>query len=307
MNAATVALIGRPNVGKSTLFNRIAGGRSAIVDDRPGSTRDRHFGKAEWNGRAFWLVDTGGLLPTSDEPMDAAIRNQVEMAVAAADVVLLLTEVEVGPAPADQEIAQYLRGKGKPVILVVNKADALARETRHLDFYELGLGDPVAVSAGSVSVTSRSRSVALSASRALSARNSTLPRIGMVLRRSTTRWTWPSDFRSCARSTVTFILISARSSKACHGNAGRLFERRGRWLPASRSRGLSGARKVARMGRKFKGPLARFQGFGPWNAQFPPRKKRPLPRLSTGEGARSHSGKKPVKLRERAPIPEAGA
>ena len=147
MNAATVALIGRPNVGKSTLFNRIAGGRKAIVDERPGSTRDRHFGKAEWNGRAFWLVDTGGLLPSSDEPMDAAIRTQVEMAVAAADVVLLLTEVDVGPAPADQEIAEYLRGKGKPVILVVNKADQLAKETRHLAFWELGLGDPVPVSA----------------------------------------------------------------------------------------------------------------------------------------------------------------
>jgi len=147
VNAATVALIGRPNVGKSTLFNRIAGGRSAIVDERPGSTRDRHFGKAEWNGRAFWLVDTGGLLPTSHEPMDSAIRTQVELAVAAADVVLLLTEVEVGPAPGDQEIAEYVRGQGKPVILVVNKADALARETRHLAFYELGLGDPIAVSA----------------------------------------------------------------------------------------------------------------------------------------------------------------
>jgi len=148
VNAATVALIGRPNVGKSTLFNRIAGGRKAIVDERPGSTRDRNFGKAEWNGRTFWLVDTGGLLPSSDEPMDAAIRTQVEMAVEAADVVLLLTEVEVGPTPGDQEIAEYLRGRGKPVILVVNKADALARETRHMAFYELGLGDPIPVSAG---------------------------------------------------------------------------------------------------------------------------------------------------------------
>ena len=147
MNAATVAIIGRPNVGKSTLFNRIVGGRAAIVDERPGSTRDRHFAKGEWNGRVFWLVDTGGLLPSSDEAMDSAIRAQVEMAVAAADVILLMVDVEVGPAPADQEIAQYLRGKGKPVILAVNKADALARETRHLAFYELGLGDPVPVSA----------------------------------------------------------------------------------------------------------------------------------------------------------------
>ena len=103
--APTVALIGRPNVGKSTLFNRIAGGRAAIVDERPGSTRDRHFAKAEWNGRAFWLVDTGGFLPTSDEPMDAAIRRQVEMAVESADVVLLLVDVDVGPAPADKEIS----------------------------------------------------------------------------------------------------------------------------------------------------------------------------------------------------------
>ncbi len=147
MNAATVAIIGRPNVGKSTLFNRVVGGRAAIVDERPGSTRDRNFAKAEWNGRAFWLVDTGGLLPTSDEPMDAAIRAQVEMAVAAADLILLLVDVEVGPAPGDQEIAEYLRGKGKPVVLAVNKADALARETRHLSFYELGVGDPIPVSA----------------------------------------------------------------------------------------------------------------------------------------------------------------
>ena len=147
VSAATVAVIGRPNVGKSTLFNRVAGGRRAIVDERPGSTRDRHFAKAEWNGRVFWLVDTGGLLPSSDEPMDAAIRTQVEMAVAAADLILLLVDVEVGPAPGDQEIAEYLRGKGKPVVLAVNKADALAKETRHLAFYELGLGDPIPVSA----------------------------------------------------------------------------------------------------------------------------------------------------------------
>ena len=147
MNAATVAIIGRPNVGKSTLFNRIVGGRTAIVDERPGSTRDRHFAKGEWNGRVFWLVDTGGLLPLSNEAMDAAIRAQVEMAVAAADVILLMADVEVGPAPGDQEIAEYLRGKGKPVVLAVNKADALARETGHLAFYELGLGDPVPVSA----------------------------------------------------------------------------------------------------------------------------------------------------------------
>jgi GTP-binding protein len=145
--AATVAIIGRPNVGKSTMFNRLVGTRAAIVDDRPGSTRDRHFARAEWNGRAFWLVDTGGLLPSSDEPMDAAIRAQVNLAVDAADVVLFLADVETGPLPGDQEIVEYLRARGKPVLLAANKADDPARDQRHLAFYELGLGDPQVVSA----------------------------------------------------------------------------------------------------------------------------------------------------------------
>jgi len=147
-SVATIAIIGRPNVGKSTLFNRIVGGRQAIVDERPGSTRDRHFGKAEWNGRGFWLVDTGGLLPTSAEPMDRAIRAQVEMAVDSADVVVFLVDVEEGPLPGDQEIVELVRRTGKPAVLAANKADNLAKDRRHLAFYELGLGDPVPISAG---------------------------------------------------------------------------------------------------------------------------------------------------------------
>lgn len=145
--AATIAIIGRPNVGKSTLFNRITGSR-AITDDRPGSTRDRHYGKADWNGRAFWLVDTGGLVPFSEQGFDAAIRRQVELAVDAADAVVFLADVGSGVTPGDQEIVQYLRGCAKPVILAVNKADNLADEKRHLEFYELGLGEPVPMSAG---------------------------------------------------------------------------------------------------------------------------------------------------------------
>jgi GTP-binding protein len=147
-SVATVAIIGRPNVGKSTLFNRIVGGRAAIVDDRPGSTRDRHFAKAEWAGRGFWLVDTGGLLPRSDEEMEAAIRSQVELAAGAADVVVFLVDVHDGPTPGDQEVVEFLRGRGTPVVLVANKADDLAGTTSHLPFYELGMGDPVPVSAG---------------------------------------------------------------------------------------------------------------------------------------------------------------
>ena len=147
-DAATVAIIGRPNVGKSTLFNRVVGGRAAIVDDRPGSTRDRHFGRAEWNGRGFWVVDTGGLLPRSDEPMDAAIRTQVELAVTAADVVVFLVDAQDGPTPGDAEIVEYLRSQGRPVLLVANKIDDLAATTSHLPFYELGIGDPTPISAG---------------------------------------------------------------------------------------------------------------------------------------------------------------
>src|SRR6266568_848235 len=145
--APTVAIVGRPNVGKSTLFNRLVGGRDAIVDARPGVTRDRHFGAAEWNGRRFWLVDTGGMVPGAEDQLNRAIRTQVEAAVAASDVVLFLVDVAAGVHPADLEIAQYLRTARRPVILVANKADQLPRDTRHLAFYELGLGDPFPVSA----------------------------------------------------------------------------------------------------------------------------------------------------------------
>jgi GTP-binding protein len=142
-----VAIIGRPNVGKSTLFNRLIGRRQAIVDGRPGVTRDRNFAAADWNGRRFWLVDTGGLVPGSTDPMDRAVRAQVEVAVAESDVVLFLVDLTAGVHPADLAIAEYLRKAQRPVLLVVNKADRLPDETEHLAFYELGLGDPFPVSA----------------------------------------------------------------------------------------------------------------------------------------------------------------
>ncbi|MGH7672380.1 MAG: ribosome biogenesis GTPase Der [Gemmatimonadales bacterium] len=147
MSVPTVAIIGRPNVGKSTLFNRIIGRREAIVDAQPGVTRDRHFGAAEWNGRRFWLVDTGGLVPGSTDPLNRAIRAQVEQAVAESDVIVFLVDALDGVHPADLEIAQYLRKVRRPVLLVVNKCDDLPEGTRHLAFYELGLGDPFPVSA----------------------------------------------------------------------------------------------------------------------------------------------------------------
>ena len=125
MSKPTVAIVGRPNVGKSTLFNRLVGGRDAIVSDRAGTTRDRHFGDAIWNGREFWVVDTGGLVPDSTERMDKAIRAQVENAVAEADLVLLLVDGSEGINPVDEDIARRLRASGRPVMLVVNKLDDL--------------------------------------------------------------------------------------------------------------------------------------------------------------------------------------
>src|SRR5438445_554529 len=143
----TVAIIGRPNVGKSTLFNRIIGGREATVNGRPGVTRDRHFARAEWNGQPFWLVDTGGLVPGATDARIRGIRTQIELAIAESDLLLFLVDVEQGVHPADLEIAQYLRRAQRPVLLVANKADHLPDDTRHLAFYELGLGDPFPVSA----------------------------------------------------------------------------------------------------------------------------------------------------------------
>ncbi len=147
MSTATVAIVGRPNVGKSTLFNRIIGRREAIVDARPGVTRDRHFAAAEWNGRRFWLVDTGGIVPHAGDALSRAIHGQVEAAIAEGDVVLFVVDVVDGVTPSDAEIAQDLRRAGRPVLLVANKADLLPDDHRHLAFYELGLGDPLPVSA----------------------------------------------------------------------------------------------------------------------------------------------------------------
>jgi GTPase len=143
----TVAIVGRPNVGKSTLFNRILGGRRAIVSERPGTTRDRHFGDAEWQGRRFWLVDTGGLIPDSEDSMDRAIRRQVEFALAEADVILFLVDGREGLNPVDHAIADRLRKTDLPVLLAVNKLDNLEQSTEQYAFYALGFGDPLGVSA----------------------------------------------------------------------------------------------------------------------------------------------------------------
>ncbi|HSJ26521.1 MAG TPA: ribosome biogenesis GTPase Der [Longimicrobiales bacterium] len=142
-----VAVVGRPNVGKSTFFNRILGQRLAIVEDTPGVTRDRNFARAEWNGRQFYLVDTGGLEPDSEEPMLVAIRQQVEAALEEADVIVFLVDGRAGPHADDELIAQMLRRTNLPVIVAVNKLDKWPNELGHHDFWTLGLGEPHPVSA----------------------------------------------------------------------------------------------------------------------------------------------------------------
>lgn len=144
-----VAIVGRPNVGKSTLFNRIVGGRVAIVDDMPGVTRDRNFGRADWAGHAFYVVDTGGLDVDTAEPMAAAIRRQVVAAVEEADVLVFVVDGRAGPHPLDHGVAELLRASGRPVVLAVNKMDNLPNEVDQYDFWELGLGEPRPVSASS--------------------------------------------------------------------------------------------------------------------------------------------------------------
>ena len=142
-----VAVVGRPNVGKSTFFNRVIGGRIAIVDDRPGVTRDRNFTKTDWAGHHFFLVDTGGIIEGSDEPLERAIREQAYAAVREADVILLIVDGKEGVHPLDERLAEVLRKSGPPVLLVVNKMDNLPRDAGHLDFWSLGMGDPMPVSA----------------------------------------------------------------------------------------------------------------------------------------------------------------
>ncbi len=146
MSSAVVAIIGRPNVGKSTLFNRILGERRAVVHDRPGVTRDRNAVRAEWTGRSFVLVDTGGFLPGSAETRDADIRRQAETAIGLANVVLFLVDALTGVTDLDQAIATQLRKSGVKSLVVVNKVDKPGDPIVH-EFHRLGLGEPMAVAA----------------------------------------------------------------------------------------------------------------------------------------------------------------
>jgi len=145
-NTPVVALVGRPNVGKSALFNRIVGGNAAIVSDEAGTTRDRHFGQAEWNGRQFWLVDTGGLPENTRDAIDGEIRRQVLEAIGEADLLAFVVDTQQGLHPNDAKVLDLLRASRKPWVLIANKVDD-PRSTEYYEFFGLGAGDPIPVSA----------------------------------------------------------------------------------------------------------------------------------------------------------------
>jgi GTPase len=136
-----VAIVGRPNVGKSTLFNRLIQRREAIVDSVSGVTRDRNYGKSEWNGKEFSVIDTGGYIKGSDDVFEGEIRKQVELAIDEADVIIFVVDVEEGITPMDDTVAKLLRKVKKPVLLAVNKVDNAMREKDAIEFYNLGLGE----------------------------------------------------------------------------------------------------------------------------------------------------------------------
>ena len=139
--SSIVAIVGRPNVGKSTLFNRLVQRREAIVDSVSGVTRDRHYGKSDWNGKEFSVIDTGGYVIGSDDIFEGEIRKQVELAIEESDIIVFVVDVEEGITPMDSEVAKLLRKVKKPIFLAVNKVDNAMRAADAVEFYNLGLGD----------------------------------------------------------------------------------------------------------------------------------------------------------------------
>ncbi len=146
MSFPVVAIVGRPNVGKSTLINRIVGGQEAIVHGEEGVTRDRHYLKADWNGREFLLVDTGGIVPGTADELLQNVSEQAKAAIEEADVIVLLVDAKAGPTSSDHEIAEILRRARKPVLIAANKCDDVRDDPLAMEFFELGLGDPLPVS-----------------------------------------------------------------------------------------------------------------------------------------------------------------
>ncbi|MGM9776105.1 MAG: ribosome biogenesis GTPase Der [Candidatus Coprenecus sp.] len=210
-----VAIVGRPNVGKSTLFNRLVGNRQAIVDDTAGVTRDRHYGKCEWCGREFSVVDTGGYTSNSDDIFEGEIRKQVKIAIDEADLVLFLVEVGTGVTDFDEEIANLLRRSGKPVMLVVNKVDSSDKVSDIYQFYSLGLGDPIDISSANGSGTGDMLDELvkrLPADEKMVKEDENIPRIAIVGRPNAGKSSITNAFLGEDRNIVTEIAGTTRDS-----------------------------------------------------------------------------------------------
>lgn len=218
--SSLIAIVGRPNVGKSTLFNRLTQTRHAIVTDVPGTTRDRQYGKALWLNREFSVVDTGGWVVGSDDVFEEEINKQVELAMEEADVILFLVDVNNGITPQDEEVANKLRRSKKPVILVVNKADNFSQHADSYEFYSLGLGDPVCISAANGSGTGDLLDIAVKnlPEPTEEEEERTIPRLAIVGRPNTGKSSLMNAFIGEDRHIVTDVAGTTRDSIYTHYN-----------------------------------------------------------------------------------------
>jgi GTP-binding protein len=216
-----VAIVGRPNVGKSQLFNRLTGQRHAIVDDESGVTRDRHYGKSEWNGVEFTVIDTGGYIKGSDDIFEAEIRKQVELAVEEADAIIFVTDVEEGITGLDKEVASLLRKNKKPAFLTVNKVDNTQRQNDTFEFYNLGLGEIYPISAINGSGTGELLDdliAALPEEEILTLEESEIPRFTVVGRPNAGKSTLINALLGEERNIVTDIAGTTRDTVATRYN-----------------------------------------------------------------------------------------
>ena len=209
-----VAIVGRPNVGKSTLFNRLTGTRQAIVNEEAGTTRDRQYGKVEWTGKEFSLIDTGGWVVNSEDIFEEEINKQVKIAIEEADVILFVVDVENGISDLDVEVADILRRCKRPVIVVANKADNYAMHAASAEFYSFGLGDPVCISAinGSYTGDLLDKIIAVLPTEKEEEREEELPRIAVIGRPNAGKSSLINAFIGEERHIVTDIAGTTRDS-----------------------------------------------------------------------------------------------
>ena len=216
--ANIVAIVGRPNVGKSTLYNRLTESRKAIVDDFSGVTRDRHYGQAEWIGKKFTVIDTGGFVHGSDDVFEAAIREQVLIAIEEASVILFVVDVTTGTTDLDDEIAGILRRSNKPVYIVSNKVDSAKQVNDSAEFYSFGLGDPYNISSMTGSGTGELLDDVVSHFEVEEEEESTLPKFTIVGRPNVGKSSLTNALLGKERNIVTPIAGTTRDAIRIHYN-----------------------------------------------------------------------------------------